>query len=66
MNRRREGYAQQPAAVVFDLAPHFPGYFGEHISEYPAGTQQLSGPLLYRPSKNQGMFFFFAEHQHNL
>ncbi|KAJ7321584.1 hypothetical protein DFH08DRAFT_818441 [Mycena albidolilacea] len=43
MNRLREGYARQPASVVFDLAPHFPGYFAEHISEYPAGTQQLSG-----------------------
>ncbi|KAK6995561.1 hypothetical protein R3P38DRAFT_3223440 [Favolaschia claudopus] len=28
------------------LAPHIVGYFGEHISNYPAGTRQLSGSLL--------------------
>ncbi|KAJ6478013.1 hypothetical protein DFH09DRAFT_1341998 [Mycena vulgaris] len=30
------------------IAPHFEGYFGEHISEFPTGTRQQSGPLLKR------------------
>ncbi|KAJ7306642.1 hypothetical protein DFH08DRAFT_975900 [Mycena albidolilacea] len=42
------GYPQQDLRV----APHFEGYAGEHNSGYPAGTHQLSGPLLTRrPSK---------------
>ncbi|KAF7333762.1 hypothetical protein MVEN_02332900 [Mycena venus] len=35
-----------------DLAPHFEGYDGEHNSGYPAGTHQLSGPLLTRRPSN--------------
>ncbi|KAJ7848968.1 hypothetical protein B0H14DRAFT_3867071 [Mycena olivaceomarginata] len=35
-----------------DLAPHFEGYAGEHNSGYPAGTHQLSGPLLTRRPSN--------------
>ncbi|KAK7032948.1 hypothetical protein R3P38DRAFT_3503191 [Favolaschia claudopus] len=31
-----------------EIAPHFEGYLGEHVSNYPAGTQQLSGSLLLR------------------
>ncbi|KAJ6523253.1 hypothetical protein DFH09DRAFT_1096749 [Mycena vulgaris] len=30
------------------IAPHLEGYFGEQISEFPAGTRQQSGPLLKR------------------
>ncbi|KAK7039724.1 hypothetical protein R3P38DRAFT_490028 [Favolaschia claudopus] len=34
------------------LAPHIEGYFGEHVTDYPAGTHQLSGSLLpHLPSK---------------
>ncbi|KAJ7131269.1 hypothetical protein C8R44DRAFT_731510 [Mycena epipterygia] len=28
-----------------ELAPHFEGYFGEHVSRYPNGTAQLSSDL---------------------
>ncbi|KAJ7884701.1 hypothetical protein B0H13DRAFT_1889833 [Mycena leptocephala] len=35
-----------------DLVPHFEGYLGEHISKYPSGTRQLSGPLLVRRRLN--------------
>ncbi|KAJ7756053.1 hypothetical protein DFH07DRAFT_773245 [Mycena maculata] len=31
-----------------EIAPHFEGYCGEHISLYPPGTNQLSGSLLPR------------------
>ncbi|KAJ6452182.1 hypothetical protein C8R47DRAFT_1229530 [Mycena vitilis] len=34
-----------------DTAPHFEGYLGEHISEYPPGTGQLSGTLLLQHVK---------------
>ncbi|KAJ7212455.1 hypothetical protein C8J57DRAFT_1604151 [Mycena rebaudengoi] len=35
-----------------EIAPHFEDYFGEHISEYPNGTLQLSGPFLPRRRSN--------------
>ncbi|KAJ7292093.1 hypothetical protein C8J57DRAFT_1492573 [Mycena rebaudengoi] len=35
-----------------EIAPHFEEYFGEHISEYPNGTSQLSGPFLPRRRSN--------------
>ncbi|KAK6988959.1 hypothetical protein R3P38DRAFT_2572307, partial [Favolaschia claudopus] len=31
-----------------EIAPHFEGYLGEHVSAYPAGTHQLSGSFLLR------------------
>ncbi|KAJ7227549.1 hypothetical protein C8J57DRAFT_1252460 [Mycena rebaudengoi] len=37
-----------------DMAPHFEGYFGEHISMYPPGTQQLSGPIIPRAPSRRG------------
>jgi hypothetical protein len=41
-----------------DLTLHFEGYAGEHNSGYPAGTHQLSGPLLTRrPSNAHGKYF---------
>ncbi|KAJ6565297.1 hypothetical protein DFH09DRAFT_1315076 [Mycena vulgaris] len=35
-----------------EIAPHFEAYLGEHISSYPDGTQQLSGPFLLRRPSN--------------
>ncbi|KAF8123506.1 hypothetical protein K438DRAFT_1126618 [Mycena galopus ATCC 62051] len=34
-----------------EIAPYFEGYLGEHIFNYPAGTRQLSGSLLFRHPK---------------
>ncbi|KAJ7778961.1 hypothetical protein B0H16DRAFT_1878588 [Mycena metata] len=36
-----------------EVAPHFVGYFGEHISYYPTGTHQESGALLLRRRSTQ-------------
>ncbi|KAJ7508405.1 hypothetical protein B0H11DRAFT_2304323 [Mycena galericulata] len=36
-----------------DICPHFEGYGGEHKSQYPTGTQQLSGPLLVHVPKKK-------------
>ncbi|KAJ6517778.1 hypothetical protein DFH09DRAFT_1332095 [Mycena vulgaris] len=36
-----------------EIAPHFPAYFGEHISGYPDGTHQLSGVMLPRRPADQ-------------
>ncbi|KAJ7328381.1 hypothetical protein DFH08DRAFT_967513 [Mycena albidolilacea] len=57
---RREAPDMDILLVVFtlhgyphqDLAPHFEGYAREHNSRYPAGTHQLSGPLLTRRPSN--------------
>ncbi|KAJ7065890.1 hypothetical protein B0H15DRAFT_807689 [Mycena belliarum] len=52
MDLIRTAHRMRHVPVVLEIAPYFKEYFGEHISEYPAGTQQLSGPLLYRKPKN--------------
>ncbi|KAK7001957.1 hypothetical protein R3P38DRAFT_2795448 [Favolaschia claudopus] len=39
--------------LLAELAPHFAGYCGENTSGYPAGTHQLSGPLLFRKPKEK-------------
>jgi hypothetical protein len=31
----------------FEIAPYFESYCGEHVSEYPHGTQQLAGLIPY-------------------
>ncbi|KAJ7505091.1 hypothetical protein B0H11DRAFT_2343523, partial [Mycena galericulata] len=35
-----------------EVAPHFEGYFGEHIDGFPNGTHQLSGPILPPSAKH--------------
>ncbi|RDB26060.1 hypothetical protein Hypma_006548 [Hypsizygus marmoreus] len=41
---------------VVEIAPYFQGYCGEHISAYPAGTKQLSGPFFSTPSTRRNRF----------
>lgn len=46
---------------AFETAPYFEGYCGEHVSEYPEGTQQLAGVIPYDAGLAKGSRkFIFA------
>ncbi|KAF7336158.1 hypothetical protein MVEN_02163200 [Mycena venus] len=53
MERLLENFLQYHDLRASHLAPQYPGYLGEHTSTYPAGTEQLSGPFLYRIPKRK-------------